>query len=285
MTQTSYPEWNRRRTATSIGISLLLHAFLFLFFRSHLPKAELNIGDDRRAPLVVELGRQASPSAPPPRAAPQAPAAPPTSAPPPPARPPVAKRPAPRKPAPPRVAEAPRPTLPKNPAPPASAPPASASPQAPSDMSDMVAAARARRRAAGIPAPEEGTAPAPQADDAARANVARSVAQARGDAGAGAGGIFQITHLGVREAEFLFRGWDRTRRAGTRQRVQVDAGPNGNVEDAIVRKMIEIIRQHESGDFSWESRRLGRVVMLSARAQDNAGLEDFLKKEFFDSLR
>ena len=146
----------------------------------------------------------------------------------------------------------------------------------------MVAAARARRRAAGIPSPEETTGEQdarPQGDEVARANVARSIAQARGRSGAG--GVFQITRKGTREASFLFRGWDNDNRAGLREMVEVDAGPNGNVEDAIVRKMIEIIRKHQPADFSWNSRRLGRVVTLSARREDNVGLEDFLKKEFF----
>jgi hypothetical protein len=162
------------------------------------------------------------------------------------------------------------------------APPALEKAAPPADMSEMVAAARARRRAAGIPSPDETTGEQdarPQGDEVARANVARSIAQARGRSGAG--GVFQITHKGTREASFLFRGWDNDSRAGLREMVEVDAGPNGNVEDAIVRKMIEIIRKHQPADFSWNSRRLGRVVTLSARREDNAGLEDFLKKEFF----
>jgi hypothetical protein len=149
-------------------------------------------------------------------------------------------------------------------------------------MSEMVAAARARRRAAGMPSPDE-TRPEPdarpQGDEVARANIERSLAQARGRSGAG--GVFQITRKGAREAAFLFRGWDVDSRAGLRELVQVDAGPGGNVEDAIVRKMIELIRKYQPGDFSWNSHRLGRVVTLSARREDNAGLEDFLKKEFF----
>jgi hypothetical protein len=166
------------------------------------------------------------------------------------------------------------------PEPPALAVPGNAAP--PSDMAEMVEAARARRRAAGIPSPEETPREQnakPQGDEVARANIARSVAQARGRSGAS--GVFQITHKGAREASFLFRGWDNDSRAGLREMVQVDAGPNGNVEDAIVRKMIEIIRKYQPGDFSWNSHRLGRVVTLSARREDNAGLEDFLKKEFF----
>jgi hypothetical protein len=153
-------------------------------------------------------------------------------------------------------------------------------------MSEMVAAAQARRRAAGIPAPEEAASAEsdrPQGDAVARANIARSVAQARGRRSAG--GVFQIVHMGVRDAEFLFRGWDNDSRALARELVKVDAGPNGNVEDAIVRKMIEIIRAHQPGDFNWDSQRLGRVVVLSARKEDSAGLQEFLKKEFFDSPR
>jgi hypothetical protein len=45
--------------------------------------------------------------------------------------------------------------------------------------------------------------------------------------------------------------------------------------------MIELIRGHYNGDFRWESHHLGRVVVLSARPQDQAGLEEFLVREFF----
>lgn len=153
-------------------------------------------------------------------------------------------------------------------------------------MSDMVAAARARRRAAGVPVPDDPPADEAgksQGDEVARANIARSIAQARGPRTSG--GIFQITHKGVREAEFLFRGWENDSRAAARQLIRVDAGPGGDVEEAIVRRMIQIIRERQSGDFSWNSYRLGRVVVLSARPQDNAGLVDFLKQEFFSGGR
>ena len=280
------------RTATGIGVSLLLHALLLLLFRSELPKPVEPTGSASRMPLVVELNRQplAKKTAPAPSAAP-VPQPTPQAAKPPVVKPkpekPVAKRPAtPRKPVAPRptetqrLAEAPR--LPAAPSTPPT-PPTPPTPVAPAgDMSDMVAAARARRRAAGIPSPDDAPSDQdvrPQGDEVARANVARSIAQARGRSGAG--GVFQITNKGAREASFLFRGWDNDSRAGLRELVQVDAGPGGNVEDAIVRKMIEIIRKYQPGDFSWNSRRLGRVVTLSARRVDNAGLEDFLKKEFF----
>ena len=54
---------------------------------------------------------------------------------------------------------------------------------------------------------------------------------------------------------------------------------------AVVRRMIAIIRQHEPGDFVWESQRLGRNLTLSARPADQAGLEEFMLQEFFEGTR
>jgi hypothetical protein len=291
----SYRNRDLRRTAVGLTISLLLHAFLFLFFRTQAPKPPDASGNSTRGPLVVELRPQeplkkpAPPVEPvtPPAAAPAMPARPPKPA----ARKPVERKLAEKKPAAPRPAAAPRsaalPRVPESarPAPPPPLPaPDNAAP--PTDMSEMVAAARARRRAAGVPVPEDPPADdagKSQGDDVARANIARSIAQARGPRTSG--GVFQITHKGVREAEFLFRGWENDSRAAARQLVRVDAGPNGDVEEAIVRRMIQIIRERQSGDFSWNSYRLGRVVVLSARPEDNASLMDFLKQEFFGSGR
>lgn len=279
---------DQRRTVVGIGVSLLLHVLLLLLFRSQLPMPSEPRGSESRMPLVVELSRQplGKKTAPPTTSLPLPTPKPQPARPPVPVKPksekPVVKKPALRAPvrpsplAPPRPTEAPRPV----PEPPAPAVPDKATPAM--DMSEMVAAARARRRAAGIPSPEDSPRDddtRPQGDEVARANIARSIAQARGRSGAG--GVFQITHKGAREASFLFRGWDNDSRAGLRELVQVDAGPGGNVEDAIVRKMIELIRKYQPGDFSWNSHRLGRVVTLSARREDNAGLEEFLKKEFF----
>jgi len=63
--------------------------------------------------------------------------------------------------------------------------------------------------------------------------------------------------------------------------IEVDAGLHGNVELAMIRRMIVLIRTHYTGDFYWESHRLQRVVTLSARPEDNEGLEDFMMREFF----
>jgi hypothetical protein len=46
-----------------------------------------------------------------------------------------------------------------------------------------------------------------------------------------------------------------------------------------------IVREYETGDFLWESPRLGRQLTLSARQKDNAELEAFLMQEFFSEPR
>jgi hypothetical protein len=91
--------------------------------------------------------------------------------------------------------------------------------------------------------------------------------------------------LGYNDAEFLFFGWNREIRRNTKQLIEVKKGNNADTRIAVVRKMIAIIREYEQEDFFWESQRLGRNLTLSARARDNAGLEEFLMREFFDDPR
>lgn len=266
----------RKRAAIGLALSLLLHALLiFRFATQPPPPTDINEpGPKGNMPLTVRLlpmSRPSSQSA----ATPPAPAQRPVLAP-----PPTAKQ-RPRQKQKPTVAQkkqsAPKTALDK------SLPQEkTASKKLPpnADISDMLAAARERRRAAGIEDPNESDSRQPQDDSAiARANV-QQMLQMQSHGQQESGGVFQITYKGVRTAEFIFRGWNVRRRTDTRQLIQVDAGLNGDVDTAIVRRMIELIRQSERGDFHWESRRLGRVVVLSARPQDSAELEDFLKKEF-----
>jgi hypothetical protein len=99
------------------------------------------------------------------------------------------------------------------------------------------------------------------------------------------GGLFQITRLYYSNAEFVFFGWNKDIRRNTTQTIEVRKGEHSDIRIAVIRRMISIIREHESGDFLWVSDRLGRDVMLSARPTDNAALEDFLWQEFFDAPR
>ena len=95
------------------------------------------------------------------------------------------------------------------------------------------------------------------------------------------GGMFQVQSMTSDEAQLLFFGWNKDIRRNARQTLTVRRGSNPSIQVALVRRMISIIREHESGDFVWESPRLGRNLTLSARLADNAGLEDVLMREFF----
>lgn len=97
----------------------------------------------------------------------------------------------------------------------------------------------------------------------------------------GTNGIFEITSLGGRNATFAFRGWTNDFSISKRQFYEVEAQPGQDVRLVMIRRMIALIREHYQGDFNWESHRLGRSVVQSARLEDSAGLEDFLMMEFF----
>ncbi len=99
----------------------------------------------------------------------------------------------------------------------------------------------------------------------------------------GTNGIFEITSLGQRNATFAFRGWTNDYVSSRRQFYEVEATGGQDVRLIMIRRMIALIREHYDGDFTWESHRLGRSIVLSARPEDGAGLEDFLMMEFFGS--
>ena len=97
------------------------------------------------------------------------------------------------------------------------------------------------------------------------------------------GGLFAITRMAYDDGEFVFYGWKDDPDPKPAQTIQVRLGANPDMRIAVVRRMIALIREHEQGDFQWQSWRLGRIVVLSARQDDNAGLEEFLLREFFET--
>jgi hypothetical protein len=165
--------------------------------------------------------------------------------------------------------------------------PARAEPR-PEDFADLASFMAAKRRARGQSASGPST---PEDDDIARrdaivaANLAGINAPDFGAERRNSGGLFQITRLGYDEAEFTFFGWNRDIRRRASQRIEVQRGDAADIRIAIVRRMIAIIREYEQGDFTWRSNRLGRDVTLSARLDDNAGLEEFMLREFFANPR
>lgn len=255
-----------RRFGLFVALSLALHALLFTIPRVKPPDEPLR---SSAAPMNVRIAPGAEIVA---EAPPQAEAAPQPAPPLPRPRPPVV---VPPKTPPPVVAEAPK--IPVPPPEPQPAPPPP-SPAPPMDMMAMIEARRQQRRAQEGAGRTPPSANAPK--DPALENLNRNLATLN-NRGEGVGGVFQVLRKGVRTGEFAFNGWKPDANRTWREVIEVDAGLGGDVETAMVRRMIELIRGHYKGDFQWESHRLGRVVTLSARPEDQAGLEEFLVREFF----
>lgn len=97
----------------------------------------------------------------------------------------------------------------------------------------------------------------------------------------GRNGIFEIRYLGLRNAQFSFKGWKSNINTARLEVIDVSATDGMDIKRAVIQKMIEIIRRDYQGDFNWESHRLRRVITLSARVEDTEALEAFMLQEFF----
>lgn len=150
----------------------------------------------------------------------------------------------------------------------------------PTDLMAYINAARERHRAAEMSAERE-YAEARARERGSSDDEIRMAKIMRNLQPQGTNGVFQIISVGDRTARYSFRGWTKDASSARREVIEVDAGPNGDVEREIVRSMIALIRRYYKDFFNWESQRLDRVVVLSARMEDNEGLEDFLIREFF----
>ena len=292
-------------------LSAIVHLAALFAWTAQVPLARDRIGQGR--PLAVDLAPAPAriaeavvakpPAAEPPRAvapaepkavaparpkAPRAPARPPTGAPRNVAPPVIAQDRAPSVAAPPAETPVIAPPAPaivrppersQPPPPPATAPP-------PTDLSSYI---EARRRARGEPASPSASGSEKSAeqldlerrDRIIASNLGLDRTPTFGRDPANAGGIFQIKELRYDDAQFYFFGFDKDIRRNARQLIEVRRGNNSDIRIAVVRRMIEIIRESITGDFDWVSHRQGRVVTLSSRPEDNAGLEDFIMRDLF----
>lgn len=151
---------------------------------------------------------------------------------------------------------------------------------APKDFMSLIKAKRQRaQELEDYAARENANARAPSADEQRDENINRNLQQK------GTSGIFELKHISDRTAQFSFKGWKNDYSIPHLEVIDVTAGADGDIDLAVVKKMIEIIRREYNGDFNWESQRLGRIIVLSARMSDNDGLEAFLKQEFFSANR
>lgn len=265
--QSSFRTRARTRVVAGICLSVLIHVLLFLVLRPGLQQTQVQASSSHEPLEVTLVERRSTPAII--RQPEPIKRARPVSKPTPQVKQLAHSQPAPAMAVRPFAAPSPSPTA-ITPAPPDM------------DMSTMLAAARERRQAAEDSAVRENAAAraaeqGPSANDIARENIAFQEHRGSG----GTNGVFEIVSKGPRVAMYIFRGWTTDARHSRSQTITVDAGRNGDVEKAIVDSMIALIRQYYSGDFNWQSQRLGRIVSLSARQADTAGLQAFLLREFF----
>jgi len=260
-----------QRIAAALLLSMLLHAAA-LWVELPAPPRPAETRDDpaSRIPLSLRLL---------PRELPPPPAEPPPTISRPPAPAPRPKPSPPSRPEPPAAAPKPAPPVPP-PAPPVAAP--VTPPAMGGDLASYIESRR-RDRPAAAPAPQ-----AENADERARriieGNLGSTRDQAFGYDPKKTGGMFSIEQLGSDYAEFTYHGWRSDIGRNTKQLIAVRKGNNPDIRIAVVRRMISLIRENTQEDFLWVSQRLGRSVTLSARARDNAGLEEFMMLEFFHQV-
>ena len=149
------------------------------------------------------------------------------------------------------------------------------------DMMERIARRRAEREAAN---PQPAQPAVESADDRANRIAKANIGRAQG-AGNGAdkddtGGIFQVDKS-FHSADVKFRGWNTNFKRRWLQQIHVEQGSERDIETAVAKEMVKIIRKEKPGDFEWDSRRLGKVVTLSARKEDEEQLIAFLLKEMF----
>jgi type IV secretory pathway VirB10-like protein len=172
------------------------------------------------------------------------------------------------------VEEKPKPTPPKEEA------------KAPPQEVDMQAYIEAQRKRRGAPAQTDQA----EETEAARGtrNALANIAAINGRGGQDpneTGGVFSVTNKTFSTADLKFRGWNPNFKRRWLTAVTVERGSDPDIETAIVKKMIELIRKEKTGDFEWDSHRLNRVVTLSARPQDTQELMNFLFKEMFPEYK
>ena len=270
----------------AFAVSLLVHALALWSFLPHMMHIVTPSDSDKGesgSPLAVQL----VPKAAPPGALPASPPPPePLVALRPPAKSAPPPKPAARPPTPPPVMSAPR-RAPDAPA----LPPAPPQPAPATDLAAYIEAKRRERGEAPTSSPQNSSTSKAAEEENERqnriiaANIGLNGRPTFGKDPKNGGGIFQIKTMEYSYAEFYFFGWNKDISRNSKQVIEVRKGNNPDIQIAIVRRMIEIIREHETENFLWESHRLGRQITLSARARDTAGLESFMLQEFFYDTR
>ena len=151
---------------------------------------------------------------------------------------------------------------------------------------DMAARIEARRRERGQSDQPAEESEAERGNRIARANIA-SANGAKGGTGQ-TESMFEVTGTSFAmrdvkfDTEFMKSGRHRLRQ------VRVELETETDIETAVVKKMIEIIRTQTTSYFTWTNDKgtdRERKLILSARPEDTAELTAFLMKQYFPAYR
>lgn len=158
--------------------------------------------------------------------------------------------------------------------------------QAPPQEVDMQAYIEAQRKKRGAPAQTE---PAEESE-AARGtrNALANIAAINGRGGQDTTtneALFSIEDQTFSSAKVKLRVWNPNFRRNWLTQLDVERGNDPDIETAIVKKFIEMIRKSSAPDFIYHSRRLKRDVHLSSRPEDTQELMNFLYKELFPDYK
>ena len=271
--QQSYATWERKskNNRIGIGISIALHVLgvlYYLFAPSHkpVPPSTAKRGE------MVYIAPLAEPKKPKPVTKPETPKAikPPTQQP----RKQVVKR------------SEPAPAAPKLET---YVPPVQAkmTPPPEQDMSELIAKRRAAREAQNPqPTPQP---PAESEADRAKRIAMANIMGAQGRSASGEreqkGGMIEIVDLRANSAQVKFRHWNSNFKREWLQDVRVDRGAEQDIETAVVKRLMELIRKDWPEEVPFQSQRLGKTIVLGTRPSDEAQMSAFLMKEFFPDYR
>ena len=261
----------------AFALSLILHALgLFGWIRKeHVPFGEPKLGKPSGT-LAIRLVPFSSP---PPSAAPSPPPQAPRS-------PTATRRAAPPKASAPAAERLPRIPPIDRPSPLFVPPPAESPRPAPGeDFASFIASRRRAREGPSAPPQQPAETEQERHNRVVAENLGLTSTPTFGNDPERGGGVFQIRSMGYDIGEFAFFGWNKDINRNSLQVIEVRRGNSANMEIAMVRRMIVIIRQLSNADFLWQSRRLGKGVWLSARPADTAELEAFILRELFPDPR
>jgi hypothetical protein len=150
---------------------------------------------------------------------------------------------------------------------------------APTDMASYIAQQRAKRDAAEQDAARQNSA-------AAAAEIGLTEEQKRDERiknnlKFGDPNLFTILRMDNNSASFRIKDSD----SGNAYFYEAEAKTTEDIRLAIIRQLIKIMRNNINENIKWRSRRLNRDLILSARPEDMAELEDFFMKELDPQFR